>query len=245
MATTPTAKTHKGEDGNYTPARRKLHEDIMFNGWTDKDGKRHEGILSPERVKAATPAKGEKPVFTILGGRGGSGKSSFDGKKHPEVGVYDPSKAIVLDSDEIKKALPEYAGWNANEVHDESGDVFDAITAIAAKKGLNLVHDATMKSPEKAVKLVKDMKGRGYGVAAHYMHLPRQEAAKRAVERFLGKTRRLVPPEVVLSNVKNEAAFDDVKKLADKWSFWDNNVSHGQPPRLISRSQGKTGDGED
>jgi hypothetical protein len=66
------------------------------------------------------------------------------------------------------------------------------------------------------------------------MHLPRQEAARRAVERFLGKTRRFVPPEVVLSNTGNEESFDAVRGLVDKWSFRDNNVPFGQEPVLIS-----------
>jgi predicted ABC-type ATPase len=213
-----TIDRYRDADGKYEPKRKALHESIIKN------------VLSPERIKAATPKPGEKPTFTILGGRGGSGKSWFEGK------VYDPDKAILLDADAIKKMLPEYEGWNAAEVHEESGDIFDDITEFCAKNGLNLVHDATMKTPAKATKLVEGFKERGYHISAHYMHLSRQEAAKRAVERFLGKTRRLVPPEVVLSNVKNESAFDDVKKLADRWSFRDNNVPKGDPPKLISES---------
>lgn len=66
------------------------------------------------------------------------------------------------------------------------------------------------------------------------MHLPRQEAAKRAVARFLGKTARFVPPDVVLGNTTNEASFDEVKKMVDAWSFRDNNVKQGEDPILIS-----------
>lgn len=43
-----------------------------------------------------------------------------------------------------------------------------------------------------------------------------------------------MPPEVVLSNTGNEASFDAVKGLVDAWSFRDNNVAKGQPPKLIS-----------
>jgi hypothetical protein len=81
---------------------------------------------------------------------------------------------------------------------------------------------------------VKAFKDLGYKVEAHYMHLPRQEAAKRAVSRFLGKTQRYVPVNVVLSNTTNEASFDQVRQLADKWSFRDNNVPQGSEPVLIS-----------
>ena len=74
------------------------------------------------------------------------------------------------------------------------------------------------------------------------MHLPRQEAAKRAVARFLGKTNRYVPIDVVLSNKENESSFDKVKGLVDKWSFRDNNVPEKTEPILISEGGG---DGED
>lgn len=212
-----TYKAHM-KDGEYTPERQALHDKII----------RH--ILSPEKIEAAMPPEGEAPTFTILGGRGGSGKSWFNGK------VFDPNKAIVLDADEIKHMLPEYDGWNAFQVHEESGHLFDRLTDMAEGMGLNLVHDATMKTAKKAVALVQRFKDSGYRVEAHYMHLPRQEAAKRAVGRFLGPTGRFVPPEVVLSNTGNEAAFDAVKDLCDAWSFRDNNVAKGEEPKLISEN---------
>jgi hypothetical protein len=66
------------------------------------------------------------------------------------------------------------------------------------------------------------------------MHLPRDEAARRAVARFLGPTGRYVPAEIILGNVNNEANFDEMRKLVDNWSFRDNNVARGRPPRLIA-----------
>jgi hypothetical protein len=143
----------------------------------------------------------------------------------------------VLDADHIKGLLPEYEGWNAHQVHEESGELFDRITDLAQQLGLNLVHDATMKTGSKAVALVKRFKEAGYRTEAHYMHLPRQEAAKRAVARFLGKTQRYVPVEVVLSNTSNEKSFDEVRQHVDKWSFRDNNVRKGEEPILISQSE--------
>lgn len=227
------------KDGAYDAERAALHRKIVIEGVTKKvlneatgelEDKHYPGLLSPERVAAATPKDGVSPTYTILGGRGGSGKSWFNGK------VYDETKAIVLDSDHIKQLLPEYEGWNAAQVHDESGELFDKITEMAQEMGLNIVHDSTMKSPEKALSLVKGFKDKGYDVEAHYMHLPRQEAAKRAVERFLGKTKRLVPPQIVLQNTRNEEAFNAVRELADRWSFRDNNVARGEEPKLISEN---------
>lgn len=209
-------KYKKGE--NYQSERQAVHRKI------------YQHFLSNEAIDAATPADGEKPTFTILGGRGGSGKSWFSGK------VYDPKKAIVLDADEIKGMLPEYEGWNAAEVHEESSDIMNTILTTARKMGLNVVLDGTLATKKSALKKVTAFKDDGYQIEAHYMHLPRQEAAKRAVSRFLGKTNRYVPVDVVLANRENEANFDDVRKLADKWSFRDNNVAQGQEPKLISES---------
>ncbi|APT56137.1 zeta toxin family protein [Roseomonas gilardii] len=212
------------KNGAWTPERSKLHEQIISR------------FITPELLEAAKPPKGQKPTFTILGGRGGSGKSWFKGQ------VYDPAKCVCLDADEIKGMLSEYEGWNAAVVHEESGELFDHITDLAQQLGLNIVHDATMKTPKKAVALVQHFKDSGYRVEAHYMHLPRQEAARRAVERFLkgGSTGRFVPPEVVLGNTQNEQGFDQVKGLADAWSFRDNGAAKGSGPTLISEKADET-----
>jgi predicted kinase len=202
----------------YDDERTKIHQRI------------YDHFLSPQKVEAATPPEGQKPTLTMLGGRGGSGKSWFAGQ------VYDPGKAIVIDPDEIKGMLPEYEGWNAHQVHEESSDITSTILQIAEELGLNVVLDATMKTAKSTLGMANKFKAKGYRLEAHYMHLPRQEAAKRAVQRFLGKTQRYVPVDVVLGNTGNEATFDQVRQLADKWSFRDNNVPMGQQPILISES---------
>lgn len=210
------------KDGDkYKVERQEIHRNI----WKK--------FLSPEAIAAATPPPGEKPTFTMLGGRGGSGKSFFS--KDAESPV-DTKGAVVLDADEIKKLIPGYEGWNAHEVHEESSDILEMIEEDARLMGLNIVLDATMKTASSALKRVKKFKESGYRIEAHYMHLPRQEAAKRAVGRFLDKEQRYVPVERVLENTTNEASFDEVRQHADKWSFRDNNVPRGHKPILISQS---------
>jgi len=211
------------KDGHWTEDREKIHGEIFSK------------ILSPKAIQKATPAEGEQPTFIILGGRGGSGKSSFAGA------VYDPEKTIVLDADHIKGLLPEYEGWNAAQIHDESGEIFDNLVRVCRERGLNVCLDKTMKTAKSAVADVQAFKDAGYRTEAHYMHLPRQEAAKRAVSRFLngGEKGRYVPVDVVLSNTTNEDAFDQVKGMVDAWSFRDNNVPKGSKPILISESGDK------
>jgi predicted ABC-type ATPase len=230
-------------NGTYSLERQELHRKILYDGITAKvrnedtgalEEKHFPGLLSPDSVKAATPPEGEKPTFTMLGGRGGSGKSWFSNKA--KGGFVDKDKAIFLDNDHIKSLLPEYDGWNAAKVHEEASDLFDDVTAIARQLGVNVVHDATMKTGHKAVALLEKFKAQGYRIEAHYMHLPRQEAAKRAMDRFLGKTQRYVPTDVVLGMTTNEDSFDKVRPHADAWSFRDNNVARGEAPKLISES---------
>jgi predicted ABC-type ATPase len=230
-----TYKTHRltgeGEDSIYADSRAPVHASVLFEPWTDPKGKTHPGILSPEEVERATPKDGEQPTFMLLGGRGGSGKSKLKGR------VYDPSKYLVLDADEFKQRLPEYEGWNAGQVHEESSDLLERALSFAKLHGLNVVLDATMKTSKGAMKKVDAFKEAGYRIEAHYMHLPRQEAAKRAVSRFLGATQRYVPVDVVLGNTSNEQTFDEVRKHADAWSFHDNNVGEKDEPKLISKGE--------
>jgi predicted ABC-type ATPase len=210
----------EGESARYTEDREKLHGEIM------------QQLLSPDKLRTALPPPGEKPTFIILGGRGGSGKSWFKDK------IYDSSKCVVLDADEIKNKIPEFKGWNAQDVHEESSDILEQMLSTCIRNGLNVVLDATMKTSTSAMAKVLRMKAAGYNAEAHYMHLPRQEAAKRAIGRFKtgdgDYSGRYVPVEIVLKNTSNESSFDQVKSLVDKWSFRDNNVKRGEEPILIS-----------
>lgn len=208
----------------YTAERMALHDKILAS------------IFNVDDVKKATPAPGEKPSMVVLGGRGGSGKSSFTNGKIKE---FDGDKHMVLDSDHIKGLLrPPYQGWNAAQVHQESSYILDRVQAMAMRRKLNVVIDGTLRS-DSMIGTIKQFSAKGYDVQGHYMHLPRQEAAKRAVGRYLGregKRGRLVPVDVVLGNKNNEANFDKMKPLFSKWSAYDNS---GASPVLIQRSKKK------
>ena len=197
-------------EGNHDNFHRHLMVDHV-----EVNGKTVPGLLAPERIKAATPPPGQAPTFIALGGRGGSGKSSLNGL------VYEESRAIVLDADHIKGMLPEYEGWNAHQVHEESSHVLESVLGMAKILGVNVVLDATMKTGKSIESKVDDFKSAGFRTEAHYMHLPRQEATKRAIGRFLngGEKGRFVPPEVVMGNTKNEHNFDAIKGKVDAWSF--------------------------
>lgn len=206
----------EGASAVYEEGRARKHEEII------------QKILPAEKFLSAKPEEGKKPVLVMLGGRGGSGKSSLRGE------VYDPDKAVVLDADEIKGMLDEYEGWNAFQVHEESSDILEKITAIAQHYGLNIVIDATMKTTRSSVGTAQRFLNSEYEIECHYMHCPRQIAAERALSRFMGKSGRYVPIDVILGNTKNEETFEAVKQMATSWSFRDS--SGAPPPKLISES---------
>lgn len=221
------------ENGNWTPERDSMHEKIISE------------ILSPEKIKACLPKNGEKPKFVMFGGRGGSGKSWFTGKKRAtaegrEV-MFDSDKFLVLDADALKEYIPEYEGWNAGEVHEESSYLNKEIKKRAFALGLNIIIDGTMnynpKKPDKVKNEMLEAKSKGYSLEAHYMFLPVQESAKRAINRFKTKkgdfSGRLVPMDILMSMQDNEKSFDSVKDIVDDWSFRDNQGDNG--PKLVSR----------
>lgn len=225
LPTTTNLYSRKDKSGNnlYTKDRQAIHKKIFDH------------FLSDENIKRSTPEKGTKPKFVVLGGRGGSGKSAFT---NGTINEFDHKKFLTIDSDKVKEMLPEYRGWNAAQLHEESTDITNHITNMARKMKLNHIHDATLKTNKVEDDIIKSKKN-GYSVEGHYMHVPREVSATRAVQRYLGKgkdqRKRLVPIDIVLGNTDNERNFDGLKKHFDKWSAYDNNVPKGEPPKLISK----------
>jgi len=225
---TPSDVKYKDKAGNWTAERTKVHNRIISE------------YLNDVTIKKATPVGNVPPTYTMFGGRGGSGKGSFT--KPTDKGglhVVDENRVIKLDADEIKGKLPGYEGWNAFLYHEESSYLFDTITDMARDLRLNIVHDMTLKTTKTALKRAREFKSGGYNIEGYYMFLPPQEAAKRAISRFYTRDKdfsgRFVPPEVVLSNTKNEATFDALKEYFNRWYFYDNQGPRGSKPLLVGQ----------
>ena len=164
-------------------------------------------------------------------------------KKNPgNLGVYDSNKFIVLDVDKIKDELPEYKGYNAYEVHEESSDIMKRALEMAKEEKLNVVLDATMKTLSSTEEKIKAFEQAGYNIEMYYMHLPREKAAERAIKRFAGDYNkfdgRYVPLNEILEKMKhNEENFDALKHYASKWAFYNNDVpSKNDKPILIDKN---------
>lgn len=229
---TPTIKKFRGADGVWSAERKLLHRDIVRKVILGFDEETlvldRSNILSNGLHKAKTAAN-EVPKYTVLGGRGGSGKSWFSGGNGP----VDPTKTLIMDSDAIKKLLPEFKGWNAGQLHLESSYLFDEITAIARRMNLNVVHDMTLKNATQAVARMNKFSNAGYQLEGYYMYLPRHEAAARAVARALGVEARYVPLDIILTNTQNEIVFDQLRASFTRWGMWDNLVPFGNQPKFV------------
>lgn len=214
---------HRLPNGDWTPERTKLHEQILSKVFT-KD--------------AIERARSDNPTVTLLGGRGGSGKSWFTKK------LVDTKTSILIDADAFKSALPEYAGWNAASVHEESSHLVQMSENLARANKLNIIHDATMKNGEQLAKRLDRYKADGYAVRGLYMFTSNENAAKRALGRFVGGTKgdkmgRFVPPEIPAGSITNEKSFDELTPRMNSWAVYDNNTPGGSPQLFASKGEKK------
>jgi predicted ABC-type ATPase len=218
------APTSKGgyvtASGQYTIQRQALHRDIL-----------NRDIFSAKNIAAATPKPGEKSVLHLLGGLAGSGKSWFTGPK----GTIDKSKALYINSDDIKEALPDYKGWNSALVHEESSYLTKIAEAQAQRAGLNVILDGTMSNGVSLEKRVAQYKAAGYRIEGHYMRVKPETSAKRAVERFVngGERGRLVDPEMILET--GDVSVQNFNRVRDQMSASELYDNEGKEPKLISR----------
>jgi uncharacterized protein len=213
----------KNPDGTYTAEREAIHRKIAAE------------FFPADRVAAALPKAGEKPVLTVLGGRGGSGKSWLTGQHGPVNG----DTSILIDSDAIKAKLPGYEGWNASSFHEESTHILNMVDQRAMALGVSTIHDATLKSEATSAMRMAQYEAAGYEIEGYYMYAAPETAATRALSRYSKKgtfTGRFVPPEIILGNTNNEKNFDKMSGGFRKWAVYDNNAEGSAGPKLVSRS---------
>ena len=187
--------------------------------------------LVDEYYGGGAPAKNRE--IHIVMGISASGKSS----QVAEPLVKERS-ALLIDSDEVKKMLPEYdGGKGAAAVHVESSDlILPRIMARAMENGDNIVWPTVGKTRSTLQRQLKDFKSAGYKVHLHYIDLPAADAIERAIGRYF-RTGRLVHPEYIASvgdfPLRN---FEAVKGDADAWAHYSSVVPKGQPLELVDQS---------
>lgn len=201
-------------DGSLDPERAALHERII------------EGMLAGHKSQA-------HPVATYYGGGPASGKSAL----RPAG-----DDSVVIDSDEVKKQLPEYQAMLAAGdsraaafVHEESSQISKAAMARAAQRHINFVLDGTGDSSvTKMTAKIGVARKAGYEVAGRYVTVDSDVAVARAAKRAQ-RTGRMVPESVIRET--HQSVSRTLPQLLDAKAFdtvevYDNN---GASPRLILR----------
>lgn len=218
-----TDKQHKGEDGEYTPVRKKLHEEI-YKKFLDH---------------VPTVPENQKPVAIVTMGGPAAGKTTL--VKHVQSNFND---FAVVNPDDVKEELPEYQkGINLGEkdgktvsardaaflVHQESSDVAIEIQKLAIEQRKNIILDGTGKNVEKYRKKIADLKAAGYHVQVIMPHVDMNEAIDR-VEARAEKTGRYVPEDIVRhAHTRIPSNFEAIARTADEFALFKS----GRPPKAV------------
>ena len=218
-----TDKQHKGEDGEYTPVRKKLHEEI-YAKFLDH---------------VPTVPENQKPTAIVTMGGPAAGKTTL--VKHVQSNFND---FAVVNPDDVKEELPEYQkGINLGEkdgktvsardaaflVHNESSDVAIEIQKLAIEQRKNIILDGTGKNVEKYRKKIADLKAAGYHVQVIMPHVDMNEAIDR-VETRAEKTGRYVPEDIVRhAHTRIPSNFEAIARTADEFALFKS----GRPPKAV------------
>ena len=205
--------------------------------YTSKRIEIHNRLIEKINNQNALPNKGEKPKVIFIGGLSASGKSTAVAKLiDRKEGVEDHKayhKFVYINSDNFKTWLPEYNGYNAGFLHEESSDIFEKAIKKYRKEGKQVIIDATLKNTKNANKKIKAFDKAGYETILYGTNIPGEKSIERATARFK-RSKRYVPLKIIKKNA--EPTSKSVLKLrhkTDKYAVFDTDVKKGEPVKLI------------
>lgn len=183
------------------------------------------------------PRKGRDATLVL--GPPASGKSAIAEPLAKEHG------AIIIDSDDAKRLLPEFDdGYGSGAVHEESDAIARAVLETALSQGDNVLLPLVGRTPASVESRIDMLRAAGYRVRVVLMTLPIEKAAERAAARFASEGRLVNIPYVLSVGDKPAQTFAQLveKGAADEYIRYDNDVPKGEKPRLIeSRPQAVDG----
>lgn len=208
-------------------------------------------ITSPERVAlrnkivdelygTGAAVKGKKAWLVI--GPPGAGKTTAVVQQ-----LKDTYGAQEIDSDIVKRHLPEYNGGNGSSIlHEESalmvegehgppsGKFPKGWLQRAIEAGDNIALPQIGKNTDKIKRQIEILHKLGYEVNVEYVHIEPPEAARRVIERWRNGKQGFVDPKYVLIDVDSKPlnTYRAVKGHPDVASarFIDNS---GPSPKVI------------
>jgi Zeta toxin. len=168
-----------------------------------------------------------QPVAILMGGGSASGKTWLRGLIHQEQKDLD-NHFLIIDSDEIKKELPEYKDLfesnpkkMASLLHDESSDISFNLLIRCITEKINFIYDGTMKNLEKYNKIITALEENGYQIRAAIADVELDEAIRRNEERFERTKRRVPVNELINSHVGVSETFMQLKDRLTEFALYD------------------------
>jgi predicted ABC-type ATPase len=210
-------------DGTISPARQRLHDQIV------------EEYLAGKTSQAS-------PQMLMLGGGPASGKSSVLRSGKFTTKALSGDDVVTINSDDIKerllahipKKIREGKNWAAY-THEESSYLSKRIIAAAVERRVNVVVDAVGSSVGGTLARISTVKQAGYRVSGLYVSIPVEEAISRAAIRA-AKSGRLVQNAVIAEgHVGVSRAFSQVYGAFDDFLLLDNSQAQGLPATVIAR----------
>lgn len=205
------------ENGKYTAEREAKHEEIINKALT-------------EDTKAA---EGTRPTAVLLIGQPGAGKTTASNTVLPDI---ISTKLAVINADDVKAALPEYKGWNAAALHEESSDVAEGKLLPRAIEGNhNMLLDITGTNSAKMEKIASALGSKGYDVHVINVTTEPHVSLGRVYGRFLGKEKRFVPLDYAKSiDHLPDKTYEKLKdnSAVKTWHKFDNS---GKTAKLIDK----------
>ena len=197
---------------------RRVYDDAKTLAWTaDK-------LPVPQ-----TPIVAGKRAIIVLGPPA-AGKSSIANpiaRKH---------NAAIIDADEAKKFMPEFAeGRGANAVHEESAQIAEVALAQALGDGINVVIPKVGGNDKSIKKLIERLRNYDYEIDVVGMDVKPEVAMSRMIQRFIN-TGRYVPYNYLKSvGDKPMSTYNNLKRegLADGYAHIDNNATTKTAPKPV------------
>jgi len=158
-------------------------------------------------------ARLKEKKLSIIMGPTAAGKSTKVDEIKAERG------AIVTDSDDIKKVLPEFeGGLNSNGVHTESSILNAALLNKATDNGDNVIFPTTGKDKSKIDKVINAAEKKGYTVEVMHITADRPELIARNIVRTFTKNRvikneNMLTEDIVKGIEKNYDALNEKYKI--------------------------------
>lgn len=146
--------------------------------------------------------------------------------------------ARIIDSDDVKKLIPEYEGGiGAKAVHEESYVLTNGFMRASMKRGENMVIPKVGNDPEQIGKMIDKLSGAGYKVNVVHTKVDPKEAYRRNVQRYLDQG-RIVPPSLVREAATTTgSSFDTLVKSKGKklhgYAEIDNSQPWGSLPSVV------------